>query len=75
MPWKQQRGYAARALALLLPLARAQGLDHVEITTDAANLASQRVVTANGGLLVAHFDKPAAYGGARSLRFRIDLGA
>jgi predicted acetyltransferase len=75
VPWKRQRGYATRALALLLPMARTQGLGHVEITTDAPNLASQRVITANGGVLVARFDKPAVYGGAPSLRFRIDLGA
>jgi len=74
VPWKRRRGYATRALALLLPLARAQGLSCVEITTDATNRASQRVITANGGVLVARFDKPAAYGGAASLRFRIDLG-
>jgi predicted acetyltransferase len=75
VPWKHRRGYATRALGLLLPLARAQGLEFVEITTDATNLGSQQVVTRNGGRLVAHFDKPAAYGGTPSLRFRIDLGA
>lgn len=75
VPWKRRRGYATRALALLLPVARAQGLGFVELTTDTANLASQRVITANGGALVAHFDKPAVYGGAPSLRFRIELGA
>lgn len=75
VPWKRRRGYATRALALLLPLARAQGLRCVEITTDATNLPSQRVITANGGVLVGRFDKPAVYGGASSLRFRIELGA
>lgn len=73
VPWRRQRGYATRALALLLPLARAQGLGFVELTTDATNLASQRVITANGGVQVARFDKPAIYGGAPSLRFRIEL--
>ncbi len=75
VPWKRRRGYATRALALLLPMARAQGLGCVEITTDTTNLASQRVITANGGVLVSRFDKPAVYGGTPSLRFRIDLGA
>ncbi|MBA4176054.1 MAG: GNAT family N-acetyltransferase [Leptothrix sp. (in: Bacteria)] len=73
VPWRQRRGHATQALALMLPVARAQGLTFVEITTDAANLASQKVITANGGVLVGPFDKPAAYGGAPSLRFRIDL--
>lgn len=75
VPWKRQRGYATRALGLLLPLARAQGLRAVELTTDATNRASQRVITANGGVLVAKFDKPAAYGSTPSLRFCIELGA
>lgn len=74
VPWKRRRGYARRALALLLPLARAQGLRFVDLTTDASNLASQRVITANGGVLVAQFDKPAVYGGTPSLRFRVSLG-
>jgi len=71
--WKQGRGFASRALALLLPEAKAQGLAFVEITTDADNVASQRVITKNGGELFERFNKPAAYGGAPSLRFRIQL--
>jgi predicted acetyltransferase len=73
VPWKQRRGHATRALALMLPIARARGLRAVEITTDPDNLASQRVVLANGGVLVEHFDKGAAYGHVPGLRYRIDL--
>lgn len=73
VPWQRRRGWATRALALMLPLARARGLGHVEITTDPDNLASQRVITANGGVLVEHFDKGAAYGHAPGLRYRIEL--
>ncbi|MGE0718870.1 MAG: GNAT family N-acetyltransferase [Alphaproteobacteria bacterium] len=73
VPWKRNRGHATRALALLLPEARARGLDHVEVTADPEKLASQRVITANGGRLIERFRKPAAYGGTESLRFRIDL--
>jgi len=73
VPWKQGRGYATRALELLLPEAKAQGLAFVEITTNADNVASQRVITSNGGELVERFNKPAVYGGAPSLRFRIRL--
>lgn len=73
VPWKQGRGYATRALSLLLLLARERGLPYVELTTDPANLPSQRVITSNGGVLVEEFAKPAAFGGARSLRYRIDL--
>lgn len=71
VPWKRQRGYATRALQLLLPHARAEGLACVELTTDADNLASRRVIEANGGTLVERFHKPVMYGGAESLRFRI----
>lgn len=73
VPWKQQRGYATQALAQVLVLARGHGLPMVELTTDADNLPSQKVITANGGVLVEHFNKPAMYGGAPSLRFRITL--
>jgi predicted acetyltransferase len=73
VPSKRGRGYARRALRQLLPMARAEGLPFVEITTDEDNLASQRVIEANGGVLHERFDKPAAYGGAPSLRYRIAL--
>ncbi|MDE2083037.1 MAG: GNAT family N-acetyltransferase [Burkholderiales bacterium] len=73
VPWKQRRGLATRALALMLPIARAQGLHEVEITTDPDNRASQRVITANGGVLVETFDKGEPYGHQRGLRFRIEL--
>jgi predicted acetyltransferase len=71
VPWKRQRGYATRALQLLLPQARDEGLAYVELTTDADNIASQRVIEANGGEVIERFHKSAAYGGAESLRFRI----
>ena len=73
VPWKRRRGYATRALALLLPAIREEGLSHVDLTTDATNIVSQRVIAANGGALVERFTKPAAFGGTPSLRFRIVL--
>lgn len=72
-PWKQRRGYATRALALLLPECRSQGLSHVYLTTTPDNPASQRVILANGGRLLRSFDKAPAYGGGEALLFRIDL--
>jgi predicted acetyltransferase len=74
VPWKRQRGYATRALALMLPLAREKGLEYVEMTTDIDNAPSIRVIEANGGVLIERFNKPAIHGGAPSLRFRIALG-
>lgn len=73
VPWKRRRGYATRALRLLLPQARDEGLAFVYVTTDAENVASRRVIEANGGELVERFRKPAVHGGAESLRFCISL--
>jgi predicted acetyltransferase len=60
-------------LSLILPEARAVGLPYVEITTDTDNVASQRVILANGGALVEHFIKPPQFGSKPGLRFRIVL--
>ena len=73
VPWQQRRGIATRALALMLEEPRRLGLPHIEITTTPDNLASRRVIEANGGALVEHFEKEAAYGGGDALRFRIAL--
>ncbi len=73
VPWKRRRGYATRALQLMLPEVRFSGLAFVEITTDVDNVASQRVVEANGGVLHERFTKPAAFGGTPGLRYRITL--
>ena len=64
---------ATAALRAVLPYARALGLPYVEITTDPDNLASQKVITANGGVLIESFTKPAAFGNAPGLRYRIPL--
>ena len=73
VPWKAGRGYAKRALKLMLEHARAEGLQYVEITTDPDNVASRRVIEVNGGVLVERCQRPAQYGGTDALRFRIAL--
>ena len=73
VPWKRNRGYATSALAQILPLARQRGLPYVYITTVPENVASQRVIVANGGVLVDRFTQLPAHGGGDALRFRIDL--
>ena len=73
VPWKQRRGYATAALGQILPLARAEGLPWVEITTDPDNVASQGVIVANGGVLIEHFTKPAQFASTPGLRWRITL--
>ena len=73
VPWKRRLGYATRALKQMLPEAREVGLPYVEITTDPDNVASQRVIEANGEVLVEHFTKPAQFSSTRGLRYRIAL--
>lgn len=73
VPDKRGRGLARAALAAMLAPARARGLPWVELTTDEDNLASQRVIAHNGGVLVERFTKPAAHGGRPGLRWRITL--
>ena len=72
VPWKRRRGYATRALALILPVARKVGLRRLEITCDEDNEPSRRVILANGGLLTG--SRPQQEGRAK-LVFRIDLRA
>ena len=54
VPWKQRRGYATRALGLVLPVARAIGLIRVLVTCDEGNAASRKVILANGGVPAGH---------------------
>jgi predicted acetyltransferase len=75
VPWKRRRGYATEALRLILPEARNEGLAYVEITTGVANIASQRVITANGGVLIEKFTTPKSIGSAATLRYRITLSS
>jgi len=74
VPWHRRAGHATAALALLLVQARVHGLAHVDLTTEADNLPSQRVIIANHGTLVESVTNPDAHGGAETLRFRILLG-
>lgn len=71
VPWKRRRGYATQALGRMLEDARAEGLRYVEITTQPHNVASQRVITANGGVLVEEFVTPPTLGCRHELRYRV----
>jgi predicted acetyltransferase len=64
-PSCQRRGYGRRILALGLREARALGLGRVLVTCDADNVASRRIIEANGGRLENQI--------AHELRFWIDL--
>ena len=71
VPWKRNRGYARRALELLLPDTSEAGLPYIELVADADNLASQRVIEANGGKLIERFQKTDDDDSTERLRFRI----
>jgi len=75
VPWKRHRGYAKRAVALMLEHARAEGLPHVEITCDIDNMASQRTIVANGGMLVERFMPLPSLGDKPKLRYRVPVEA
>jgi predicted acetyltransferase len=70
VPWKRNKGYAKQALNQFLQEVRDEGLPFIEITTDTTNVASQRAIVANGGVLVEEFIKPMQHGGKPGLRFR-----
>jgi predicted acetyltransferase len=50
-PSARRRGYATQALAQVLPLAAERGIDPALVTCDDDNLASRKVIEANGGVL------------------------
>lgn len=60
-PWAQRRSYGTSALP------------YVELTTHRENLASQKIIAANGGILMEEFEKPESSGGGFGWRYRITL--
>lgn len=49
-PSARRKGYATRALALMLPVAADLGIDPVLVTCDVDNVASRRTIEGNGGV-------------------------
>lgn len=68
-PSKRGFGYGERALELVLPKARAMGLDRVLITYDNMNMVSRKIIEANGGVLEDEI--PAENGNPGKLKFRL----
>lgn len=58
VPWKRRRGYASRALGMMLAVAREAGMAGVEVDCDSENAVSRRVIEANGGTLVRRVPNP-----------------
>jgi predicted acetyltransferase len=50
-PAARRKGHATTMLRTALPIARRLGIESALITTDATNVASRRVIEANGGVL------------------------
>lgn len=48
-PSARRQGHARRMLALALPIAHGLGIDPALVTCDATNVASRKVIEANGG--------------------------
>lgn len=71
--WRRREGIATRALALLLDEIGPLGLPWITVTCDSDNLGSIGVIEGNGGVALGGFTKPAAFGEAAGLRFRITL--
>jgi predicted acetyltransferase len=72
-PWHQGQGHASAALKAVLPYLREAGLPYAEATCDESNAASIKVLERAGFVLHERFNKPAYYGGAASLRWRVAL--
>jgi predicted acetyltransferase len=73
VPWKQRRGYATRALKLVLQDAKTEGLRYVDIVTGPDNAASRRVIERNGGTLVEEFITVPSLGSKPQRRYRVFL--
>jgi predicted acetyltransferase len=50
-PMARRHGHATRMLALALPIARELGIDQALLTCDVDNIASRKIIEANGGVL------------------------
>lgn len=70
-PDMRRRGYANRLLGMTLEKARQRGLQRVLVTCDDDNLASARVIEANGGILENRLQPPGMLKLVR--RYWIDL--
>jgi predicted acetyltransferase len=60
VPWKRGRGYAKQALGHVLKVAREEGFSRVIVSCDRDNVASLRVIEANGGVLAPDIEKRSA---------------
>jgi predicted acetyltransferase len=69
-PGERRKGYGKRLLALTLKKARERDLERVMVTCDKDNVASARIIEANGGRLAGEGASPRT--GKRVLRYWIE---
>ena len=55
-PSERRKGYGKQILELALPKARDLGLKQILITCDNDNIASQKIIEANGGLFAGEYE-------------------
>jgi predicted acetyltransferase len=67
------RGYAKAMLRQSLPLAAAVGIERALVLCDVGNVASRKVIEANGGVFESVIDDPK--GGGTRRRYWIETGA
>lgn len=72
VPWRRRKGLATEALRELIPLARGLGLPYVELTVDADNHGSQRVIEKSGGQRLGNVAKPHVYDADETWLYRIE---
>jgi predicted acetyltransferase len=73
VPWKRGHGIAKRALRHMLSEAREVGLAALDVCTTADNIASQKVILANGGAVFEAFRSEQHDPTINRLRYRISL--
>lgn len=71
-PSARQRGHATAMLSAALPVARRLGVDPALLTCDENNVASRKVIEANGGVLADNLHGTFRYWLATSLRPQVD---
>jgi predicted acetyltransferase len=72
-PTQRGHGYAKEMLRQSLPLAAALGIEQALVTCDVDNVASRKVIEANGGVFERIIEDPT--GGAPKRRYWIRTGA
>ncbi len=70
-PSKRQQGYGKEILKLVMPKAKALGLKKVLVTCDETNIASKKIIEANGGVFENSVKQ--AIGKPNKLRYWINL--